>query len=317
MNNLNIKNNKKGVALLMILGVIATLAILLTASLSIIGMRIKVVNYKNNMLKAKMITKSVQTFAGYVLMTDSNEYDSLDDIWADSPDLFTGVYDENSSWSIIGHVSENSVTNFGFVDEESKLNIKNAPIRVLNRFFEYTAGLDSEEAFILAASIEQKRIENMIAYSNTFQSIYELLYVPEMKQKTFDSIENIITVYGNGKLNVNTVNKNVLLAFVASEADLKTSESFVDKLLIFRNQGNIIKAKNDERMKEALKAAIPMTKQEISIVDNLYTNLTSKSTIYKGNLYIDIDGKTQQNTFIVNKQNGKIISSLTLLNDEL
>jgi len=264
-----------------------------------------------------MITKSVQSFSGYVLMTDSNEYDSLDDIWADSPELFTGMYDEYSSWSIIGRISENSVTNFGFVDEESKLNIKNAPIRVLSRFFEYTAGLDSEDAFTLAANIEQKRIENMISYSNTFQSIYELLYVPEMNQETFDSIENIITVYGNGKLNINTVNKNVLLAFVASEADLKTSESFVEKLLIFRNQGNIIKAKNDEKMKEALKAAIPMTKQETSIVDNIYTNLTSTSTVYKGNLYIDMDGKTQQNTFIVNKQNGKIISSLTLEDDEL
>jgi len=314
---LNIQHNRRGAALLMILGVIATLAILLTASLSIIGMRIKVVNYKNNMFKSKMITKSVQTFSGYVLMTDSNEYDSLDDIWADSPELFTGQYDEQSSWSIIGRISENSVTNFGFVDEQSKLNIKKASMNVLIRFFEYTAGLDSEDAFMLSASIEQTRIENMIIYSNTFQSIYELLYVPEMTQETFDSIENLITVYGNGKLNVNTVNKNVLLALIASETDLKTSESFVEKLLIFRNQGNIIKAKNGKKMKEAVKSAISLSKQEIGIVDNIYTNLTSKSIIYKGNLYIDIDGNTQKNTFIVNKKNGKIISSLTLVDDEL
>ena len=317
MNNLNIQNNRRGAALLMILGVIATLAILLTASLSIIGMRIKVVNYKNNMFKAKMITKSVQTFSGYVLMTDSNEYDSLDDIWADSPELFTGLYDENSSWSLIGRISENSITNFGFIDEESKLNIKNAPFRVLSRFFEHTAGLDSEDAFMLAASVEQTRIENMIIYSNTFQSIYELLYVPEMNQETFDSIENLITVYGNGKLNINTVNKNVLLSLVASDADLKTSESFVEKLLLFRNQGNIIKAKNGKKMKEAIKSAIPLTKQEIEVVDSIYTNLTSTSSIYKGDLYIDIDGTTQKNTFIVNKKNGKIISSLTLVDDEL
>ena len=317
MNNLNIQHNRSGAALLMILGVIATLAILLTSSLSIIGMRIKVVNYKNNMFKARMITKSVQTFSGYVLMTDSNEYDSLDDIWADSPELFAGQYDENSSWSIIGRISENSITNFGFIDEQSKLNIKSAPFRVLRRFFEYTAGLDSEDAFMLAASVEQTRIENMIAYSNTFQSIYELLYVPEMNQETFDSIENLITVYGNGKLNINTVNKNVLLALIASDANLKTSESFVEKLLIFRNQGNIIKAKNGKKMKEAVESAILLTKQEIGIVDNIYTNLTSTSSIYKGDLYIDIDGNTQKNTFIVNKENGKIISSLTLVDDEL
>jgi type II secretory pathway component PulK len=309
--------NKNGVALLMILGVISTLAILLSASLAIIGMRIKIVDYKNNIFKAKMITKSVQTFSGYVLMTDSNEYDSIDDIWANSPELFTGQYDAESSWSLIGRASNTSETNFGFIDEESKLNIKKAPMSVLSRLFENSAGLDSQDAYMLAASIEQTRIDNMIAYNNTFQTIYELLYVPDMTQEIFDSIKDIITVYGSGDVNINTVDKNVLLAMATASADLTTSESFVEQILLFRNQGNIVKAKNGDKMKSALTSAIPMTEEETVVLDNVYTNLTSTSQFFKGDLNIYIDGFSQNNTFIVNKKNGKIVSSLTLVDDEL
>jgi type II secretory pathway component PulK len=312
-----INKNNNGAALLMILGVITTLAILLTSSLAIIGMRVKLVDYKNNIFKAKMITQSVQTFSGYILMTDSNEYDSLNDIWANSHELFTGQYDEESSWSLMGRVSQTSATNFGFIDEESKLNIKKAPISVISRLFENSAGLDSQDAYMLAASVEMTRIENMIAYSNTFQTIYELLYVPEMNQEIFDSIKNIITVYGNGKVNINTVDKNVLLAMATASADLKTSKSFVEKILLFRDQGNIIKAKNGKKMKKAITSAIPMTKAEAVVLDNVYTNLTSISRFYKGDLQIGIDGFSQKNTFIINKKNGKTVSSLTLVDDEL
>ncbi|MDA3799709.1 MAG: type II secretion system protein GspK [Kiritimatiellae bacterium] len=314
---MNTVRNNQGAALLMILGVIATLAILLTASLSIIGMRIKIIDRKSDMFKSKMITKSVQVFSGYVLMTDSNEYDSVDDVWADSPELFTGDYDENSSWAIIGKISDTSVTNFGFIDEERKLNVRKATFGVLVRLLENSAGLDTQDAYIVAAGIEQARIDNMINYSNSFQTVYELLYIPEMNSEIFDSIRDSITIYGNGKVNINTVDKNVLMALATEDGDQKTSEAFVEKLLLFRNQGNIIKAKNGNKMKTAISEAIPLSKEEKTILDNIYTNLTSKSNFYQGNLEINIDEYSEKNIFIINKKNGKVISSLTLIDDEL
>jgi hypothetical protein len=102
-----------------------------------------------------------------------------------------------------------------------------------------------------------------------------------------------------------------------ASADLTTSESFVEQILLFRNQGNIVKAKNGDKMKSALTSAIPMTEEETVVLDNVYTNLTSTSQFFKGDLNIYIDGFSQNNTFIVNKKNGKIVSSLTLVDDEL
>ena len=314
---MNTVKNNQGAALLMILGVIATLAILLTASLSVIGMRIRIIDRKSDMFKSKMIIKSVQVFSGYVLMTDSNEYDSVDDIWVDSPELFSGDYDANSSWALIGNVSDSSVTNFGFIDEERKLNVRKAPFGVLVKLLENSAGLDTQDAYIVAAGIEQARIDNMINYSNSFQTIYELLYLPEMNNEIFDGIRDSITIYGNGEVNINTVDKNVLMALAASDGDLKTSEGFVEKMLLFRNQGNIIKAKNGKKMKTAISEAIPFTKEEKTILDNIYTNLTSKSNFYKGNLNINIDEYSEKNIFIINKKTGQVVSSLTLTDDEL
>ncbi len=49
--------------------------------------------------------------------------------------------------------------------------------------------------------------------SNTaMRSIYELLYVKGVDEKTFKKLKNFLTVYGDGKINVNSAPKEVLLS---------------------------------------------------------------------------------------------------------
>jgi len=103
------------------------------------------------------------------------------------------------------------------VDEGALLNINLASLEMLEKL----PGLNED----LAKSIVDSGLR-------PFKSINEVLLVEGISEKDFILFKDMVTVYGNGKVNLNTANKPVLLA-------LGMDEELADAILRFRKEHKI------------------------------------------------------------------------------
>jgi type II secretory pathway component PulK len=151
-------------------------------------------------------------------------------------------------------------TRFGIRDENSKININKADIKVLSRLLEIAAGLNDQRALSLAHAIMDWRDKDSFfqhpqygaedsdyknldepyeAKDSDFEVKEELLMVIGMDPGIFEDIEDLVTVYGEGKVNINTAPQNVLLA-------LGLNDSLVQKILLFRKGEDMIAGTFDD-----------------------------------------------------------------------
>ena len=124
---------------------------------------------------------------------------------------------------------------FTIEDENSKVNLNTATLDELANLFEYAARLGSDEATRLAGEVIDYRDEDDYvtgdgkdggsekgAYrqaglpygpkNRDFEFIEELLQVKGMTKEIYSFVESYITIYGNGRLDVNTCSRESLLA---------------------------------------------------------------------------------------------------------
>jgi hypothetical protein len=191
-------------------------------------------------------------------------YDSLTDSWSHSPGLFNNVKSGDGSFSIFYKYMNDKLgkveTRYGVIDEESKININTADQKILRNFFKVTMGFSEVEAQELAASIvdwrdkdselsipigsAEDRDYRTLAYpyeakDNKFEVLEELFLVRGMDREIYEGIEQYVTIYGKGKVNVNTAPGSVLMA-------LGLNRRVTDKILSFRyGQDNIIGTSDD------------------------------------------------------------------------
>lgn len=119
----------------------------------------------------------------------------------------------------------------GLCDEHSRININSVDAQTLSRLVTVALGLDDEKARVLAGAIIDwrdygqreavgffsddyyKNLEYPYEMKATpFERIDELLLVKGIDLKTYERLRPLVTIYGDGRLNVNTVPKAVLLA---------------------------------------------------------------------------------------------------------
>lgn len=196
-------------------------------------------------------------------------YDSLRDGWSNSPDTFReiniGDGKVNISYDYYNEQSGRLETCYGLIDEERKININKATIPVLERLFRIVLGLDEAQAQGLAASIVDWRdddSETVLPFGSAEDPYYrnlhypyeakdaefeipeELLLVKGMTPEAFSKIKDYITIYGSGKVNINTASSAVLLA-------LGLSEEVVNKILSFRAGEDEIAGTSDDNFFDA------------------------------------------------------------------
>ena len=145
---------------------------------------------------------------------------------------------------------------YGFSDEEQRINLNTAPASILESLFQLAGGLGQQEALEAAASIEDWRDEDdderpfgaedgyygslSHAYEckdAAFENIEELLLVRGVTPAVYERVEPYVTVYGTGKINLNTAPAEALQA-------LGLSAEGVAGLLAFRS--------GDERLASVL-----------------------------------------------------------------
>jgi len=188
--------------------------------------------------------------------------DFLDEYWSDSRDLFENKRVGKGSFTISfdHHDGENSRVFYGLQDEESKINLNTADTNVIMRLLELTAGLTPREAEEVAYNIVDWRDKDSFfqhpqfgsedsdykhqkdfyeSKDSDFEVIEELLLVNKINQEIFDKIKHFVTIHGDGKVNINTAPKAVLLA-------LGIRGYVVENILLFRKGGDLIAGTGDD-----------------------------------------------------------------------
>jgi type II secretory pathway component PulK len=167
-------------------------------------------------------------------------------------------------------------TGYGLFDEERKININTASQTVLRRFFRIVIGLDDMEAQELAASIidwrdkdaqlsiplgsaEDSYYRNLASpykcKDSNFETLDEIILVKGVTRDIFEKIKDYLTVYGDGKININTASRAVLLS-------LGLAESTVDKIMSFRSGEDTIAGSDDDNMFVETSGIIPTLNQK-------------------------------------------------------
>ena len=167
---------------------------------------------------------------------ETEGYDAANDLWSTNDEAFKKVALTDAGYFSLEHPlppdsAEGTETRYGLVDEERRLNINRAPASVLKQFFETVAQIPSQDAVDIADAIidwrdeddepsengngaEDVYYEGLVgAYSckdAPFEVIEELTLVRGVTPEIFDKVKDVITVYGVGAVNINTVDTVVL-----------------------------------------------------------------------------------------------------------
>ena len=179
-------------------------------------------------------------------------YDSLGDSWSNSPGAFKNINvgdgEVSLTYSYLDRKSGLLETGYGCVDEERKININKAELKVLERLFKIVLAGDEPQAQELAACILDWRDADSelsipagsaeyfyysslsfpyAAKNAEFEVPDELLLVKGFTDNVFEKIKDYVTIYGGGRVNVNTASAVVLVA-------LGLDEDIAGKIILYR-----------------------------------------------------------------------------------
>ena len=149
---------------------------------------------------------------------------------------------------------------YGFTDEESKININKTNAAILKNLIKNIFNWADIDASKLANAIidwreyGESEISGFFSdeyYENLeypyppkkgeFEALEELLLVKGVSEEIFEGLLPFVTIYGDGKVNVNTASRAVLLA-------LGVKEEMVDLILSARRGPDGIEATEDDHI---------------------------------------------------------------------
>lgn len=212
-------------------------------------------------------------------------------------------------------------------DEERKININNAEREVLKRLFleiglseelseEISSSLidwrDSDSQLIIPlGSAEDSYYRNLTypyeAKDKNFEVLEEILLVKGVEDNVFDKICNYLTIYGEGKININTAPPLVLEA-------LGIRKSLVEKILAYRLGEDGIAGTEDDKIFNTISELINklsesfrLSKEEIAEINNIANKyLTTNSYNFTAKFEAKIKNKRKTLKVVVNNS-GKIL----------
>ncbi|MFA5794822.1 MAG: general secretion pathway protein GspK [Candidatus Brocadiia bacterium] len=264
--------------------------------------------------------------------TQANNYDTLNELWCSNAELFNNQPIGSAFFSISFNWTDGGIS-YGMHDEESSININTASQKVLETLFKNRYDLlTPSEAESIANAIIDWRDEDSNerqggAENNYYQSlsnpypcknkpfdfIEELLLVKGITDDIYDKVRDIITVYGDGRVNINTASGAVFMA-------LGLSDELANKVIRYRNGPDETRQTEDDRsfvemssIVSVINQAIPLTSDESQALNNLVaTNaIITKSNHFriqiKGFTGAADDPKNSRTITCIIKRNGKIL----------
>ncbi len=244
-----IRKNESAVILIASLWMIAILAVFAVSIGRQSGVSLKLTSYDVDKLKAYFIaragiTRAVEEKALEFRDNISIGVDALSQAWASNKELFDnhvfgeGSYTIGYEYPSAEDDEKEPVMLYGLMDEESKININRAAEDTLFNLLVYF-DIDEDKAREIAGAVIDWRDKDDNAASSQlrllygaensyyqglaspyacknsdFDSIYELCLVKGVTSEVMEKISPYITVFGDGKVNINTAPEPVLSALI-------------------------------------------------------------------------------------------------------
>ncbi len=238
-------------------------------------------------------------------------WDSLGEEWSSSEELFKeiplgdGYITLSHQWE--GEMPESrnggepeEITLYGLVDESSRININRVPSEVLRSMLENIAAIDQDTAADIASAIVDWRDRDVVvspggaenAYyqslkmpypckNGSFQIPEELLLVKGMTPEIFSKIAGLITLYGEGKVNINTADWRVWRA-------LGLSSELAQEIVEFRRGEDGVYGTEDDNIFKTvgeIRNIGPLSTEEAQEISRLISLnvLTVRSDVFRIN----------------------------------
>ncbi len=241
--------------------------------------------YKNNITAGFLARAGIEK-AIQVLKHDNGGFDALNDSWNNNESSFKNVTLDDGFFTV-GYGTENE-KRYGVVDEESKLNIN----------------LATKEMLMLLPGLGQNEVGRLLNArgKSKFHRPVELVSRAIITEDVYAKIKGFVTVWGDGRINVNTASREVL----ASVPGLYVKE--IDAILAFRKGHDGIEGTSDDTAFKSIADLQSLSGFRYVDVNGLFKTSSS-------NFYIVSEGLIYKNTVsrgkriieaVVKRDNNKI-----------
>ena len=141
-----------------------------------------------------------------------------------------------------------------------------------------------------------------------YETLDELLLVRGMNETLYEALKDFLTIYGTGKVNINTASRPVLYA-------LGLSMGAVNKILIARQGQDRQEATGDDYVFEhfsqieALVSLVNLTRQELREIDRVYgrQEIGFHSSYFNIPVTADYRGETKRIECVYGRNDGKMV----------
>jgi hypothetical protein len=246
---------KKGSILLVSSWVLSLLVIFALSSGYRAQIALKLSRYQRGGLETSCLMTAGINRAIYELEKDVNSYDTLSESWSDNEKVFSKIspQENKKEFCTVSYIDGKGNEVFGVMDEQSKIDINNSDSRVIEELFNLKGFNADAKEFSkifrewISSSVEAQE-EKKIFKNSPLSAKEELLVVLEYFYKdkpkareVYESVENLITVYGGGKSNINTVSEDALLilskAYAETEEEKNAAPRLAEDLIKIREEG--------------------------------------------------------------------------------
>ena len=256
------KNTSKGTVLVISLWMLMIFSIFAIGLYKLISSQVRIVQRLEHFILSEHAARSICLYTRFYLDSDESDYDT--------------IYELNTE-----KTGEFGILNYSYIlqDQESKINVNTMSSDVLKRL----PGLNED----IVDAITESPL-------SPFYVKEELLLLDEINEELFAEFSEYITTYGNGKININTASREILIALIETEAS-----GVVDIIMAFRAGLDGEEGTEDERIFES-KSGILTTLQEF---ETLF--LEQQTQLISAMSLLDVKGEVfslQINTEVLGKK---------------
>lgn len=294
--NKNRFQNSRGSILIAILGMVAMLAVFVVAVNRQVSQELTFGRWiMERRVSLELAKAGVQRML-FELQTDKIEaFDALNESWSSNETIFHGNKMGEGDFSVVctpgqGYDPADKGIRYGACDESARLSLNIASPEQLKNLFLAAASddLDIKQADAIAQAIidwrdpdnsalpsgaESNQYKSLSkpyeARNGAFETVEELQMVKGITPAIYEKVKPFLTVYTNGKININTAPREVLQAF-------GLGEELAGKIVELRQGLDKIEGTRDDQffqytdgISAAILAGAPLSPQEVDQLSNL------------------------------------------------
>jgi hypothetical protein len=237
-----------------------------------------------------------------ILRDDTNAWDELTEAWADAPARLSEAAVGAARFSVYSVVATTAgaVTNAGMVDEERKVSLNQADEALLAALFHTAGQLGEQKSLALARATvawrggrdDELTSTAGVAYDagsekryagghGLFARVAEWRLVKGVDDNLYRAVAPHLTVWGSGRVNLNTAGRVVLEALVGRlGGESADGRALIGKIERFRKAGRAFESASGPDLTRRLNEFEGLTSAEVTLLRTMARSAQCRSWFY-------------------------------------